>query len=141
MKKAIYIGIFLNDASVDKLERHSNGTHLCNKIRNQHVTLMFRPTTADIEEISDWIGQEATMLVTGYGKDENNEGYSVELSPFLSTFCWSKVPHITTYISEKGRPVDTGMLEFREFDKEEQFCVRGDIGIFYDTGISFEIEN
>ena len=110
-------------------------------IENMHITFKF----GDIEKYpEELIGKEFEIKITGYGSDEKNSGFSVELPEELRKFYKSSnIPHITVSIGEvdgvKGKPVDTAKLDFMPLDEPKK--INGKLGYFiYGQGMSMNNE-
>lgn len=144
--KHIYTGVFFDRAELNDLfARHIGKAKLSNIVENPHVTFTSKPT----EVMSGLFGTHIRFDVIGYACDGVNQGLRVKISdhmqwgkgclPLLSEYYRLKNPHITISVSEDGRPVDTGNLEFEPLS--EPFEIVGDYGIFTDEGILFECPN
>lgn len=73
-------------------------------------------------EVIDWakilkdkkLGGEYCVAVLGYGKDKNNEGFSVDLPPEVKDIYYGKaLPTITIGLSKSGKESQTKNLEFK----------------------------
>ncbi len=124
-----YSGLFFDEESIKKLiEAQGNG--LSDTVNNMHTTFKF----GELEQFPDeLIGKDFEVKVVGYASDGRNSGYRVELPEELIPYYENKnQPHITVSIGEvdgkKGKPVDTGRLNFK--DLEEMFTINGRLGYF-----------
>lgn len=126
--KYIYIGIFVD---YDTLQKFVNDNitkdRLSRMTERPHVTFAFRPK----EYNPDLIGKLVMLKVVGYACDGKNQGLQIEMDntsipEILAEFDKIKNPHITLSISDDGKPVDTGKMEFSQIEKP--FCIMG----FYD---------
>ena len=102
-------------------------------IENKHITMGYRqPCPEDI------LGCEVEVEVIGYGNDDANEGYEVELPDFLYDY-WNNgeaVPHITLSIADGAAAKDTGYINFYPID--DPFYATGYVGYFgFDQEVHF----
>ena len=91
---------------------------LSKDIEFKHVTTEYKPAISH----EHLYGQQATFVITGYGNDEVNEGYSVKLvscesDELRELYEAIPVPHITLSISPEGKAVNTKNLEFGPTDE------------------------
>ena len=129
--KAVYLGIFLDGSSADRLAREQR-TSLDKLVNNMHCTFSFRPSDAEAEAFSRLVGKHVALSVTGYGADAENSGFLVDVPSDLQSFYHGSArPHITVSLSENGKAVNTGKLSFSSIDS---FSVMGTCGIFSDSG-------
>ena len=138
--KYIYTGVFFDAAELsEKFAKYVGEETLSNIIKNPHVTFTFRPDSVD----TSLLGKPVCFDVTGYACDGKNQGLCVKVSMIhaglSSEYQAIKHPYITISVSEDGRPVDTGNLEFEPLS--EPFEIVGDYGIFTDGGVLFECPN
>lgn len=124
-----YSGLFFDEESIKKLvEAQKNG--LSDIVNHIHTTFKF----GELEQFPDeLIGNDFEIKVVGYASDGRNSGYRVELPEELKQYYANESqPHITVSIGEvdgqKGKPVDTGKLDFK--DLEEPFSINGKLGYF-----------
>lgn len=130
--KALYCGIFLDKRSVDKLTAEQTHT-LARLIPNMHCTFAFMPSSDVEEAFRNIIGKPVSLLITGYGSDENNSGFSVAIpNEYLHLYHGNRTPHITVSLSENGKAVNTTNLPFENISP---FYVNGTFGICYDCGV------
>lgn len=135
--KYIYTGVFFDSAElVSKFACFASFIEeetLSNVIENPHVTFTYKPK--DVRK--DLLGKPVRFRVIGYACDGKNQGLQVEVlsihSSLLSEYGTIKVPHITISVSEDGRPVDTGKLDFKPISVP--FEVVGTYGVFTNDGI------
>lgn len=97
---------------IDDLE-----SKLAKNVEYKHITTEFRPSKSH----EYLYGQTAKFLITGYGNDDVNEGYKVQLvsceSEELRELCEAiSIPHITLSTSLEGKPVNTSKLNFESID-------------------------
>lgn len=129
-KKIIYTGLF-----IDKKTFYDHfSAKLAKEIEYPHATVFFKPKGSEVHQ--ELFGEKAMITITGYGCDENNEGFSVKINaknPALQKLCDDiLVPHITISVSEDGKPVDTGKLEF---ETREQVSLEATFGAFTTGGL------
>ena len=140
----IYEGIFF-DIETSKLLRSIEGKIL--PITNEilHCTFKFRPEGNQL--FDEVVGEEAEVLVTGYGCDGKNSGFLVELPEFALKYYMNydnddnlKPAHITVSLAKGAKAVDTANLDFKKLSKP--FNVKGKFGYFVREGnnkfISYE---
>ena len=89
-------------------------SNLSKDIEFKHITTEFKPAISH-EHLYD---QQATFVITGYGNDEVNEGYSVKLvscesDELRELYEAISIPHITLSVSSEGKAVNTKNLDFR----------------------------
>ena len=114
----IYWGIFVENM----------GGQLENVIKNQHVTFGFR--TEYPEEMN---GLSIPITIIGYGNDDKNEAYLVELpKSVMDIYGGADKPHITLSVSSDGKPVDSWKLNFQFIQPR---TVLGTFGYFDKEGV------
>lgn len=144
--KNIYTGVFFDSSELNDLfAKHIRKPKLSNVIENPHVTFTFKPT----DVMYGLLGTPIRFDVIGYACDGVNQGLQVKTSdnmwwdkrhvPLFDEYQTIENPCITISVSEDGRPVDTGNLEFEPLS--EPFEIVGDYGIFTDKGILFDYPN
>lgn len=122
-----YTALFINkeDRATSKLDK---------TIEFQHITHEYRPKEVNKE----LFGQTAKLRVIGYGINEENEGYLVEIieasEEIKKAFSIVEVPHITIGISKSGKAVNTRYLEFAAI---EPFEIVATYGGFNGQGVEF----
>ncbi len=80
-------------------------------LSDPHVTLAYLPTEEQKHVLDQYVGQEFTVTVIGYGNDGQNEGYMVRLPNDLPYFN-KATPHITISVKKGANPVNTGYIAF-----------------------------
>ena len=105
----VYEAFFVQNTLPSKLSKD---------IEFKHVTTEYKPAISH----EHLYGQQATFVITGYGNDEVNEGYSVKLvscesDELRELYEAIPVPHITLSISPEGKAVNTKNLEFGPTDE------------------------
>lgn len=109
-----YIGCFLQPESFyQKIEETFGRERLSRQIEFPHITMAYRPEQVD----ETLFGEKVKVLVTGYGKDELNEGVSVAVTsdnPKVREMLQDiDTPHITLSVDgEHGKTVNTRFLTF-----------------------------
>lgn len=113
-----YTALFINteDRATSKLDK---------TIEFQHITHEYRPKEVNKE----LFGQTAKLKVIGYGINEKNEGYLVEIieasEEIKKAFATVEIPHITIGISKNGKAVNTRFLEFTTIEPFEIIAIYG----------------
>ena len=121
MKKYIYTGCFLQpDAFYAKIDETFGTDRLSRRIEFPHVTIAYKPDEVD----ESLFGEKVKILLTGYGRDENNEGFSVAVTaanPKVQELLRDiEIPHITISVdAENGKPVNTRFLTFEPCEQIE----------------------
>ncbi len=120
-----YIGCFFDKEEEKRLLEHRQGPALEHRIGSLHVTVEYLPGQVD----TSLFGTEVEAIVTGYGNNGRNEGFSVEVSSadedmqrLLDSI---ELPHITLSRAEDAESVGTKKLRF---DPIEPFSVKGKFG-------------
>lgn len=122
----VYVGIFLNPASIKLLMEKA--FRLEREVQNMHCTFSFRPDAETVSAFEKIEGEPAKLVVIGKGYNNENSGFLVELPEEIKAlYKNTAVPHITVYVGENGKPVNTGKLNFKPC---EQFEVEGVFGLF-----------
>lgn len=123
----IYEGFFIQNKLQGILEKD---------IVNKHITTEFRPKKTHKE----LYGKTATFNVIGYGNNDVNEGFKVEMvscenKALRELFNNIPVPHITLSTSATGKPVDTAKLDFQPVNRQ---TVTGKFGGFDSGKVVYE---
>ena len=110
--KILYTAFFLDfDDMWGKISSVTKGRYE-RVIKNPHVTFLYRPEFIDYS----LIGTEATVVVTGYGYDDENEGFEVTVitnnEKLNELYKSVEVPHITLTVKKSGQSVNTRYLDF-----------------------------
>lgn len=130
----IYTGVFfkLNDL-IKSFDRFINAARLSNTIQNPHVTFTYKPTRVN----ENLFGIPIKFEVIGYACDGKNQGLQVRAVTIHNSLQeeYNEIPHphITISVSEDGKPVDTGKLNFQPVEKP--FYIIGKYGAFTNEGI------
>ncbi len=122
-------GIFFDEETEEKLiNLQKDG--LKSNIKNMHITFKY----GDIEKYPDEImGKEFKVKIVGYGADEKNSGFLVEIPQELKKYYKGSIsPHITVSLGEvsgvKGKAVNTSKLDFKPLEKSIEIV--GNFGYF-----------
>lgn len=131
--KYLYTGIFFDFAKLREMVDCGITTQRLDRVvENPHVTFTFKPTNVD----QKLFGQPGIFKVIGYANDGVNQGLEVEwvsIARSLKNECRQiKKPHITISVSNDGKPVDTGKLQFEPI--KEPFWIKGTYGAYTDKG-------
>ena len=119
-----YIGLFFDKSIVEK----APCGYTYKIIDNPHITFHFRPSEDEIPY--ELIGKSFTVKIVGFGLNEKAAGWRVELPEELKPFYkGQKNVHITTSVSEIGKPVDTGSIE--RWAPVPEFEITGEFNGFY----------
>lgn len=126
--KIVYEGFFVQG---------SLNSTLSKDIEYKHITTEFRPAITH----EHLYGQQAKFIVTGYGNDEVNEGYTVEMiscdsDELRELYENIALPHITLSTSAEGKPVNTKNIEF---EPTEEFTILTKFGGYIGRPIFEEI--
>ena len=118
-----YEGIFFDKKTVDiikKMEEHP----LPISNDEMHCTFKYKPSKSEI--FDELVGQEISVIITGYGCDGKNSGFEVMLPPEVTPYYINydedkpgrlKPPHITVAYAEGSTPAHTKDLEFINFSR------------------------
>lgn len=142
MKFISYQGIFFEGDSAQKLLEFQK-EKLPKVVANLHCTFKFKPTRKETQDFFEALGnREISLKVVGYASDGKNSGFEVELPKDLKNVYLNRQkidldgeiiervtpPHITVSMSEDGKAVNTGFLEFEKL--ENPFYISGKAGVF-----------
>ncbi len=110
MEKWIYVGIFLDSLSRERLKMKFDIPEGW-KWYGDHVTLCFNDSSLLSKVASEinagYIGVECSIKITGIGISENAMALRVQLP--MGVVCTNKVAHIT--LGAKIKPVDSNAIE------------------------------
>ena len=126
-----YVGLFIDNEGVKELIKNEKNRH--EKLpKSFHLTLEYRPKDESIYE--EIINKTFKVKIVGYGSDENNSGFLVELPKKLGKYYKNtdkngkiKPAHITMSLSPNGKAVNTANLNFTPIDP---FYVTGEVRYF-----------
>lgn len=127
-----YVGFFVDRFALDDILQQIRGDNgLCRSIQCPHITTEYRP----VEINPNLFGSSVSVVIDGYGKNETNEGFRVCLQsddPSVQAEIdkiaqKGSIPHITTSVSEDGKPVNTRYLDFESI---EPVVIEGTFGGF-----------
>ena len=132
MNGIIYWGVFFEWPQIRQATAALQREPLEREIAFPHITFAFRPQHIDT---SLW-GQSLTCYITGYGRDAENEGLSVQLPAddprVCAAYTGAAVPHITLSVSRWGKPVNTVRLAFSPLPSA--IPLTGVFGCYSDNG-------
>lgn len=132
----IYSGIFFEKEKIDNIVK----SKLAKDIKFPHITFKFKPSKEDEELLNSLVGEEVNVYLYNFKQDENNAGFYVAKiesnNKYINDLFENiECPHITTSISEYGKPVDTYKLFSKKCPIEEVFVViKGTFGNFVKPG-------
>lgn len=122
-----YTALFLNDTELYQKVKVFRTKCLPIQPNYPHVTFFYQPEEVD----ESLFGTQATVFVTGYGNNGQNEGLQVSLQieePRLKALAdMIKVPHITLSFEKKANAVNTKDLIFHPI---KPFVINGTFGGF-----------
>ena len=129
-----YEAIFLDDESLKLI--HQLETKKLDRINDEiHLTLKYRPNKNEI--FNDVVGEYFEMYLIGYGNDNQNSGFEIELSDNLKNYYINydeenpsilKKPHITASLSEEAEAVNTKNLDFQTLPSK--YKIKGRLGFW-----------
>ena len=125
MSNQLYNGIFFDKDIVQKLVCDLNLPTLEKPIESPHVTFNFKK-----EDFPDTIiGASAEVKIIGLGHNDENVGLLVDIPESLKEL-YNGNPniHITTSISNTGKAINTGYLDFMMLSDSEQITLEGKLG-------------
>lgn len=133
----IYSGIFFEKEKIDNIVK----SKLAKDIKFPHITFKFKPAKEDEELLNSLVGEEVNVYLYNFKQDENNAGFYVakiesDNKYINDLFEYIECPHITTSVSEFGKPVDTYKLFSKKCPIEEELFVviKGTFGNFIKPG-------
>ena len=120
----IYSGIFFEKEKIDNIVK----SKLAKDIKFPHITFKFKPSKEDEELLNSLVGEEVNVYLYNFKQDENNAGFYVakiesDNKYINDLFEYIECPHITTSVSEFGKPVDTYKLFSKKCPIEEELFV------------------
>ena len=124
-ERILYTAFFLDFNDMwDKIGYITKGRYE-RVIKKPHITLLYKPSAMDYS----LIGERATVLVTGYGYSDENEGLFVKVitdnDRLDSLYKSVEVPHITLTLKKHGQAVNTRYVEFKDIKPIELTAVYG----------------
>jgi len=104
-----YVGIFLTPEAKRKLLKDFPPKHP--EVQADHVTLMFKPTPDQMEELRDRfrMGQTVPVKITGRAEDDKSQALTVELPGDFQERS-KEQPHITVSVAEGVSPIYSNEL-------------------------------
>ena len=143
MKNVIYAGVFFDSTAVEAAVGQNGGVVLEKVISLPHVTLAFRPSDEEMQMLQLLLGKEIEVSLDEFAYNNRNAGFKVSIvTPdcvVVNDFLKGKLPHITTSVSQEGRPVETpklfdGSFENVNFVQVDSQTITGRIGAFCSDG-------
>lgn len=143
MENVIYAGIFFASEAVEAAVEQKGGVILEKAIALPHVTLAFRPSDEEMQELHSLVGKEIGVSLDEFAYNNRNAGFKVSIvtpNSVVEGFLKGKLPHITTSVSAEGRPVDTPKLFDGSFENvnfvqvDSHQTVVGRVGLFCSDG-------
>ena len=140
LPQVIYLGLFFEKNNfIPSLEVKPDNIHLQ---LNYLGALKF----IDWKRVLDGhsLGETIELFITGYGKNDNNEGYKVELPQSARGLFYSKdhkEPCFTIGLSKRGKERDTMNLDFKPIRRS---MVKAKLGVYTTLGIFYnkdELDN
>ena len=124
-----YQGIFFDEPTKEKLIDLQENP-LEEVVKDMHITFLFGKTEKYPTQLME---KETPLEIIGYASDGKNSGFEVKLPEYLEKYYKNSTPpHITVSIGEvdgvKGKPVDTGKLDFKPL--EDPITISGKLGYF-----------
>lgn len=120
MKKVnniLYAGIFVKEDNFDKLFSTVNTQKNTRKIEHPHVTLFFRDNASlDIMQYALQHNEETNFKITVDGVGSNDKAIALHVSKVIDkdgnkVNSMNKVKHITLYLLNDGKPVDSNPIK------------------------------
>lgn len=110
--KIHYTGLFIDfDYMWSKIGHITKGRYE-RVVKRPHITFLYKPAASDYS----LVGEEAIVVVTGYGYDDENEGLSVRVesdnNKLRKLYNDIETPHITLTVAADGHSVNTKDVEF-----------------------------
>ena len=142
MKNIIYTGIFFDFAAVEAAVSQNGGVTLEKAIALPHVTLVFRPSDVELQKLHSLVGKKIEVSLDEFAYNDRNAGFRVSVitpDSVVNNFLKGKLPHITTSVSQEGRPVETpklfdGSFKNVNFVQVDSQTITGRIGVFCSDG-------
>ncbi len=120
MKKVnniLYAGIFIKEDNFDKLFSTVNTQENTRKIEHPHVTLFFRDNVSlEIMQYALSHNEETNFKITVDGVGSNDKAIALHVSKVIDkdgneVNSMNKVKHITLYLLNDGKPVDSNSIK------------------------------
>lgn len=129
----IYAGIFFDKNEIEKITPNK----LEKEIQFPHITFKFRPNIEEQEIFKTLVNEEVDVYIYNFKMDEENAGFYVAKietnnKTIQDLFFEIPCPHITTSVSENGKPVNTYKLFDKDcaVEKEIFHVIKGKFGYF-----------
>ena len=138
MKKVnniLYAGIFVKEDNFDKLFSTVNTPENTRKIEHPHVTLFFRDNVSlEIMQYALSHNEETDFKITVDGVGSNDKAIALHVSKVVDkdgneVSSMNKVKHITLYLLNDGKPVDSNSI--KDWDPIEPITFEGYSRIIY----------
>ena len=138
MKKVnniLYAGIFVKEDNFDKLFSTVNTQENTRKIEYPHVTLFFRDNVSlEIMQYALSHNEETDFKITVDGVGSNDKAIALHVSKVVDkdgneVSSMNKVKHITLYLLNDGKPVDSNSI--KDWDPIEPITFEGYSRIIY----------
>lgn len=142
MENVIYVAIFFALEAVEAAVKQKGGVTLEKAIALPHVTLAFRPSDEEMQLLHQLLGKEIEVSLDEFAYNDRNAGFRVSVTTpnsVVEDFLKWKLPHITTSVSQEGRPVETpklfdGSFENVNFVQVDSQTIVGRVGLFCSDG-------
>lgn len=143
MKNIIYAGVFFDVTVVEATVNQNGSVTLEKEIALPHVTLAFRPSDEEMQQLYSLVGKEIKVSLDEYAYNNRNAGFKVSIvtpNSVVEGFLKGKLPHITTSVGAEGRPVDTPKLFDGSFENvnfvqvDSHQTIVGRVGLFCSDG-------
>ena len=119
-----YMGIFF-DEEQSELIKSLQATNLETVNDMLHCTFKYRPTSSEIRNMDEIVGQEVDVFLIGYGCNGKNSGFEIAFDEYYDSYYVNydtkldsdgkqilKTKHITASLAYDARAVDTKDLDF-----------------------------
>ena len=129
----IYTGIFFTKELFNFVD-----SKLEKEIAFPHITFKFKPNKEEQELFTKLIVEKVKVHIYNFKQNSDNAGFFVdyiitENKELQECFDNILAPHITTSVSEKGKPVNTSKLLNQKdcsVDNDKDFFIEGVFGYF-----------
>lgn len=136
-----YLALFVDKECLERVTDHldrSSGKANKKVIEAPHVTLMYRPLEREVPR--ELFGKDFTLVIDGYGYNEENEAFRVRLQPDVGAADFDLEacdavqkmldgrdvqPHITLSVADGGKAVNSKNLRFDPIEPISIGCVFG----------------
>ena len=131
----LYAGIFVKEDNFNKLFSTVNTQENTRKIEHPHVTLFFRDNVSlEIMQYALSHNEETDFKITVDGVGSNDKAIALHVSKVVDkdgneVSSMNKVKHITLYLLNDGKPVDSNSI--KDWDPIEPITFEGYSRIIY----------